>query len=60
MHVKHPASKYDEWLEWKGNCKIPQTTTSSDTLPVAEATQKLILINIIKAAMVVNFQCSQD
>ena len=61
MYVKYPEDKHEEWLErkkgWKrGNGK---TTSNISQATGGANTPKLTLSNILKAAMVTTFQCSE-
>ena len=62
MYVTHTPDKHDEWLErntsWGKKKSASATSTSAST--TSTSTQKLALSSDLKAAMVANFQCTQE
>ena len=62
MYVAHPPDKHDKWLERKKSWgkKRSTTATSTPASTTLTATQKLGLSSDLKAAMVANFQCTQE
>ena len=62
MYVKHPEDKHEEWLErkkgWKKGSKDTATSNESQST-CGVTTPKLTLSNNLKAAMIINFHCSE-
>ena len=62
MYVKHLEDKHEEWLErkkgWKKGSKDTTTSNESQSTGVV-TTPKLTLSNNLKAAMIINFHCSE-
>ena len=57
LYVKHPENKHDEWVERKKGWKREKCTTNFKT--PNQASEKLILSNDLKAAMITNFKCTE-
>ena len=62
LYVKHPPEKHSEWEERKKNNKLKSSSSKDSSASAATNTSKvkLSLSNSLKAAMVTNFQCSQE
>ena len=62
MYVTHPLDKHDEWVERKTSWDKKQSTSATSKLAssTSTSTQKLALSSDLKAAMVANFQCTQE
>ena len=62
LYVKHPPEKHAEWEERKKNNKLKSSSFKDSAASAATDTSKakLSLSNSLKAAMVTNFQCSQE
>ena len=62
MYVRHEAKDHNAWVDqkknWKKGAKFNQPTPSDSTSLVTE--HKLGLSTDLKAAMVANFQCTQE